>query len=461
MNVFHPTRPLGAAGRASACPPPRRMPPSTWSTAYEQALRHDPAKLAADEALVAGREKAVQGDALLRPRVSLQAGVNRIDDHSSGNSPSRAGAYLFVPSGQHRHGTRQAGVQLTQPLYDANARAPTSSSFTSRPTSPRRSSTQSRQDLVQRVAEAYFGVLLARGDLRVAQAEKAALGLQRDRAQARFDVGRGKITDLQEAQARYDQVVTKEISARSTLDLRRARVPRDRPACPPKAWPGSPPTSPRARRSPTASRPGRRAARTTARSCGRSAPSWRSPRAEIGKYRLAGRPTLNLVASYTARGKAAICRRCSASDRRSTGSVGLQFNVPLYAGGAHRLARARVDREARPGRAGTGRGAARRRACSVQDAFLAVTTGVSRVASLTSSRCNRPARHSRPPRSGATWARARSPTCSTRSSACSKPSSTLAQARFDYLLGRVRLSAAAGELAESDVRNLNGLLASR
>ena len=37
----------------------------------------------------------------------------------------------------------------------------------------------------------------------------------------------------------------------------------------------------------------------------------------------------------------------------------------------------------------------------------------------------------------------------------------LAQSRFDYLLGRIRLAAAAGELEEADLRALNGWLASR
>ena len=75
--------------------------------AYEQALRHDPAKLAADEARAAGREKAVQGDALLKPRIALQAALGRLDHRNEAN----------VAAGAPEHGSgtvRQAGVQLTQ-----------------------------------------------------------------------------------------------------------------------------------------------------------------------------------------------------------------------------------------------------------------------------------------------------------------------------------------------------------
>ena len=56
--------------------------------AYQQALAHDPTSLAANDALTAGRERAVQGDALLRPRVSLQATLDRINNRSSGNPPA-------------------------------------------------------------------------------------------------------------------------------------------------------------------------------------------------------------------------------------------------------------------------------------------------------------------------------------------------------------------------------------
>ena len=50
--------------------------------AFQQALRHDPSTLAAEQALLAGREKAVQGEALLKPQVSLGASVTGISSHA-------------------------------------------------------------------------------------------------------------------------------------------------------------------------------------------------------------------------------------------------------------------------------------------------------------------------------------------------------------------------------------------
>lgn len=96
----------------------------------------------------------------------------------------------------------------------------------------------------------------------------------------------------------------------------------------------------------------------------------------------------------------------------------------------------------------------------MQDAFLAVTTGVSRVASLTES-----LESARTALEATTLGRdvgtRTEPDVLDAQQRVFEAELALAQARYDYLLGRVRLSAAAGELNQSDVRNLNGLLASR
>ncbi|MFA5939265.1 MAG: TolC family outer membrane protein [Sinimarinibacterium sp.] len=74
------------------------------------------------------------------------------------------------------------------------------------------------QTLLLRVAEAYFGVLGAHDNLRSAQGEKAAVERQLEQAKKRFEVGLSAITDVQEAQARYDLTVAQEIQAQQQLD---------------------------------------------------------------------------------------------------------------------------------------------------------------------------------------------------------------------------------------------------
>ncbi len=73
------------------------------------------------------------------------------------------------------------------------------------------------QALITRVAQAYFNVLAAEDTLASEQAAKEAIGRQLEQAQKRFEVGLIAITDVQEAQAAYDQAVAAEILAKRAL----------------------------------------------------------------------------------------------------------------------------------------------------------------------------------------------------------------------------------------------------
>ena len=74
-----------------------------------------------------------------------------------------------------------------------------------------------QQDLIVRVAQRYFDVLGAQDDLDAADASRVAIGRQLDQAQKRFEVGLIAITDVQEAQAAFDQAVADEIAAKRAL----------------------------------------------------------------------------------------------------------------------------------------------------------------------------------------------------------------------------------------------------
>lgn len=76
------------------------------------------------------------------------------------------------------------------------------------------------QDLITRVAQAYFDVLLAEDNLALAGEQKAAISEQLKQAQRYFEAGVGTITDINEAQARYDTVVAQEIAAENMLEIR-------------------------------------------------------------------------------------------------------------------------------------------------------------------------------------------------------------------------------------------------
>lgn len=420
---------------------------------YERALAHDPATLAADQALAAGREKAVQGRALLLPQVALSASVAYVDNRSSATTLPAPLQDLSRP--ESAGSAQQVAVQMVQPLYSATARAD-KQQLQQMSVLAEVSHRHARQDLMNKVSEACLGVLLAQEALRVTQAEKATVGMQRDRAKARFEVGRGKVTDVQEAQARYDAVLTRELSAQSTLALREAQY---------RELTGLPAAGLGALRAGFVPAPPQPDSLTAWQLKGveqntrvlvkRSELAMAT--AEIDKYRLAGRPSVDLVASYTVKGQGGGLSSSVAPDNTRAAVLGVQLSVPLFAGGA-------IDSRERESIAKRGQSeqelsaAQRDTRLQVQDAFLAVKTGVSRVGALEQAVLS-----SQTALEATTLGRDLGTRTELDVLDAQQRLSTnqldLAQARHDYLLGRVKLAAAAGELQEGDLRALDAYLA--
>lgn len=421
--------------------------------AYARAATHDATIAAAGDALRAGREKAVQGRALLLPQVQLGASLSQVSERSSTADLPPPLADAAGGSGSAR--VHELALALKQPIVDAKAQADRRQLEQQTALAELRFA-DARQALMQRVAEAYFQLLLADEALRVAQAEKAAMALQRERAQARFDVGRGRVTELHEAEARYDTVATREVSAASTLALRQAQF---------EALTGAPATGLATLRGgfvPAAPEPASAEAWQSRAVAGNTRVLARQHELaiagfEIDKYRLAARPTLDLVASVGRQGQSGGLPALAAPEGRRSAAVGLQFNLPLYTGGAIRSR----EREAiaRRDQAGQELAEARRDArLQAHDAYLAVTTGVSRVGAL-----EQQLRSAQTALDATTLAR----DVGTRTELDVLDAQQrlytarldLAQARHDYLLGRVRLAGAAGALHEDDLRALNAFLA--
>ncbi len=85
-----------------------------------------------------------------------------------------------------------------------------------------------QQDLIIRTAVAYFDVLLAEFNVELAQQQKIAVAEQLAQAKRNFEVGTATITDTNEAQAKYDQIIATEIQA-ATISTGGAR----------RSWPSS------------------------------------------------------------------------------------------------------------------------------------------------------------------------------------------------------------------------------
>ncbi|MBT8139244.1 MAG: TolC family outer membrane protein [Gammaproteobacteria bacterium] len=77
------------------------------------------------------------------------------------------------------------------------------------------------QDLIVRVAEAYFNVLRGRDNLASARAEEKAIAQQLEQTQQRYEVGLIAITDVHEAQAAYDLAIANRLTEEVNLGISR------------------------------------------------------------------------------------------------------------------------------------------------------------------------------------------------------------------------------------------------
>ena len=83
---------------------------------------------------------------------------------------------------------------------------------------------QAGQELILRLSQAYFDVLLAEDNVLLAGEQKAAIDEQLKQAKRYFEAGVGTITDINESQARYDTVVAQELAAQNNLEVKERAI---------------------------------------------------------------------------------------------------------------------------------------------------------------------------------------------------------------------------------------------
>lgn len=183
------------------------------SNIYMQALQNDPQYRAAQAALEAAREAKPQAWAAWYPQVNFTA--QRVDDETE---TTRSSNTAVLPLGTKTSDSDRYILSLSQALYHHDyivaLRQADASIVQAMATFK-----NEQQALMLRVAEAYFNVLAARDSLDFANAEKTAVSEQLHQTKQRFNVGLTAITDVHEAQARYDLTVAQEISAQNELAI--------------------------------------------------------------------------------------------------------------------------------------------------------------------------------------------------------------------------------------------------
>ncbi|ERB66195.1 outer membrane channel protein TolC [Vibrio coralliilyticus] len=174
----------------------------TLTEIYNQAKENDPTLLSAAATRDSAFEAVTSSRATLLPQISLTAAydVNR-GERSDVTKDSEAW---------------NAAVGFTQELYK---RSSWITLDTAEKTARQADATYAaaQQDLILRVATAYFEVLRAQDNLVFVQAEKAAVGRQLEQTKQRFEVGLSAITDVHDAQAQYDSVLADEVLAENSL----------------------------------------------------------------------------------------------------------------------------------------------------------------------------------------------------------------------------------------------------
>jgi outer membrane protein len=195
-----------------ACAWPLGAASQSLSELYDAARGYDAAYLAAKAQAEAARHRAAQAEAVWRPRVN--ASVEASQTEVSAPSP---------PSGEsERRGTTATGaaVEGRQPLY--NPGGSVTIELARRALEVTAADLEiAEQELIVRVAQAYFDVLAAQDSLTTAQTNKRAISEQLASAKRNFEVGTATITDTREAQARFDLAGAQELAAENELQSKR------------------------------------------------------------------------------------------------------------------------------------------------------------------------------------------------------------------------------------------------
>ncbi len=179
---------------------------------YQAAISSDPVYAIADANYQATLEAKPQARAALLPQISAFASYSFIDQRFENANP------VFSLLNDTNFDSKAYGIRLDQIVFNRQARMQLHQADTTIAKAAV-AITSARQDLIVRVVEAYFDVLVAQDNLNFTRAEKTAIQKQLDSVSARFEVGLIPITGLQETQARYDLSNAQELVAESALAI--------------------------------------------------------------------------------------------------------------------------------------------------------------------------------------------------------------------------------------------------
>jgi outer membrane protein len=410
---------------------------------YREAQRNDPALAAARANWEATQERVPQARAGLLPNVTLSASANanyfgtNIDSDprvSVNRSFGLGGLTVSASQPLYRYANEVAYSQAVQQVEQAD--------FTL---------ASARQDLILRVATAYFDILLAQFNVELAESQKAAVSEQLAQAKRNFEVGVATITDTNEAQAKYDSIVAQEISARNDLENKRTalraiigRFPQELK----RLGPGFEPTLP------TPNSLDAWVDRALADNLNVRIARYASEIAtlEIERQRAGRLPTLDLVASVNAQAGSGSVNTDRFNDTRQA-AVGVALTMPLYQGGF-------VDSKVREAlalqeNARQNLEVARRNALfGAQTGFTGVNSAAASVKAFEQALVSAQTAYESNRTGQEVGVRTNLDVLNTQQNVF-QTRRDLAQAYFNYLIGVLRLKSAVGALDDQDLEEIN------
>jgi outer membrane protein len=412
---------------------------------FHEALSNDMQYAAARATVEAGREKLPQGLAGLLPVIGATAGTVWNENRYHNDSQ---------PSWQKDYNTHAYNISLSQPLFRWQNIVQYGQAKW-QVVQAEADFAQEAQNLILRVARAYFDVLYAQENLSAVRSNKEAIALQLAQAKKNFEVGTTTITDTHEAQSRFDLASAQELAGESELEVKRyalrvivgreigelARLRADARLLPPQ--PASMENWVEAAENGSFPVQARQAALEVAQR--------EVERARGGHY-----PTLDVVANY---GKTDTTASNSSGLETDVRNVGLQLSIPIYEGGVvnSKTREAIANRSAAQSTLENARRTAR---LGAQQSFLGVVNGLAQVQALNAALVSSISAlesnklgYEVGVRINIDVLNAEQQVYLTRRD--------LAKARFDTLLAQLDLKAAIGALSEDDLEQINPLFEER
>ncbi|HRC59925.1 MAG: TolC family outer membrane protein [Propionivibrio sp.] len=411
---------------------------------YRDALTNDQQYMAARATADALREKEPQGLSGLLPTISGTANTTWNENkYSASNQPQKI---------NRDFNTNAYNVNLTQPLFRWQNIVQYSQGKL-QVVQAEANFAQASQDLILRVAQAYFDVLYAEENLKAVRANKQSIAQQLEQAKKNFEVGTATITDSQEAQSRFDLASAQEIAAENDLEVKRfalsviiGKHPGELNRLKPQAELKPP--------QPASMDPWVDAAEKDSFVVQAQQAAAEVAAKEVERNRAGHYPTLDVVANY-GKNNSALSFLGNDSLETTARNIGLQLNIPLFQGG-YVNSKTREAAANRSAAQATLENTKRTAALNARQSYLGVVNGLAQVRALNAALISSTSALESNKLGYEVGVRINIDVLNAENQVYITKRD-LARARFDTLLSQLRLKAAVGSLGEADLEQINSL----